>query len=104
MTFAAMKRGWLLIFKIFFIMTFFFCAGINAFSFYSISPVNTEVSLCTCNDEICICQDIDSLNEDQICHSPDIPPIEELCQTPLFKGTFLIQSYYLTVWQPPRIC
>jgi hypothetical protein len=104
MTFAAMKSEWLLIFKIFFILTFFFCSGINAFSFYRISPVNTEVSSSTCNDEIYIYQDIDSLTEDQICQSPDIPLTEEQCQTPLFKGTFRIQSYYLTFWHPPRNC
>jgi len=104
MTFVAMKRGWLLIFKVFIITTFFFCAGINTFSFYSSSPGNIEDSSYTCNAEICKCQDIDFLNEDQICQSPDIFSIEEICKTPVFKGTFLIQSYHLTVWQPPRIC
>lgn len=98
-----MKRGCLLIFKVLFTMTFFLGAGINAFSSCSISSVQTEVSSCTCNDENCICPDINSLNDDQICQSLYSPSDKGFCYIPLFKGTFLTQSFYFTVWQPPKI-
>ena len=87
----------------FFILTFLLSAGINAITYYSISPVHTEVSSCTCNDEICNCQGIESLNEDQICQSLNTHSFNELCQIPFFMGTFLSQSFYFTVWQPPKI-
>ena len=84
-----------MIFKFFFILTFFLCAGINAFSFYSISPIHTEVSSCTCNDEICNCLGIESLNEDQICQSLNTPSINELCQTPFFNGNLSDSKFLL---------
>jgi hypothetical protein len=92
-----------MILNFFFITVFFLCAGINTFSFYSIRPIHTEVSSWTCNDEICTCLGIDSLNEDQICQSLTIPSFQEICQTPLCMGIFLIQSFDFTVWQPPKI-
>ena len=98
-----MKREQLLFLKLFFILTFFLCTGINAFSFYSNSLVSTEVSSCTCNDEICTCPVIDCQNEDQICQSLNSLSGKELCDTPLFKGTFLITSFYFIFWQPPKI-
>lgn len=99
-----MNRGRLMILKIFFLLTFLLCAGINTFSFQTIKTINTEITSCTCSDEVCICLDIDSLKEDQICHSPNTPSIQELyCQIPPFKGAFLIHSFYFTVWQPPKI-
>lgn len=98
-----MKRGRLLIFKITFLLTFYFCVGINTFSFLSIKTINTELSSCTCNDEICVYLDCDSINEYPIAQSYNPFISHQLfCQIPPHQKSFPIKGYYSSVWQPPK--
>jgi hypothetical protein len=99
-----MKSRRKIVFRIIFLLTIFFCAGINAQSDYIMRKINIENPAGTNNDEKSFGSDSDSIDEDQIDQSPGIASTDEYIRHILTQQSFcLIHTFSVAVWQPPKV-
>jgi hypothetical protein len=103
-TFAAMKSRRNIVFRIVFLLTIFFCVGMNAQSNYSVRLINIEHPVSTNNEEKSFTSDSDCIDEDQIDKSFGIASTDKQMQQILNqKSYFIADICSVSVWQPPKV-
>jgi hypothetical protein len=93
-----------LFFRILFLVAFFFCFGINAYSNDKAEPCSVGFSLGTADFGHGFSSDLDSDNEDEITQSQEFYLLAKplsLVIIPL--NLFFIHHRCFSVWQPPKI-
>ena len=99
-----MKNNRKISFGIIFTLAVLFCFGIHAYSHSGIRSFNIELSSGSNNGGNSFSSDIDSFDDDQNFHVIESSSlVESISQMPIPRSFFLINKFFLSVWQPPKI-
>lgn len=93
-----------ILFRIIFLLTVFFCYGINTYSNYNFHPFSLEFPASTNSIENDLISDYDSFDDDQINFTNEFSTlVENNYQLVITQNSLLILNSFFSVWQPPKI-
>ena len=99
-----MKNGRKISIGIIFTLAVLFCFGIHQYSYSGNPSFNVDRSSLTNYAENSFSPDIDSFDDDQNTNSVERNTLpESVSQMPIPGHFFLINNFFLSVWQPPKI-
>ncbi len=99
-----MKRNRHISFGFLIALAVLLCFGTDAYSNPGAISFTIELSSGSNNVANNFCSDIDSCDDDQISHATESCSVAEYqFQMPIPGNLFLINKFFLSVWQPPKI-
>lgn len=99
-----MKKNRKISFGLLIALSVLLCFGIDPYAHSDIRSFTVEMSSGSENLENCFCSDIDSFNHDQNSQVAESCSLADyLIQMPTPRNLFLINKFFLSVWQPPKI-